>query len=771
MSVTPHGELAPQPGALERTERRTLGPQALPEWVTIPTAAIDQGGIDVELAQYWRLLVKHRWLIVGAVVAALTVGVVVTLLSRPIYTASASLQLDREAAKVVNTEDTATPSEEMIAGDEFFQTQYALLASRSLAIRVAQSLGLTQSDDFIRQMGGNPRIGDRRDQVLTLMSKRLGVTPTRGSRLVTVSFSTSDPALSARVTNAFAEQFITANLDRRFEASSYARDFLEQQLAIVKAKLEASERDVVAYAISHQIIELTQNVQPGDGQPIEPAQQQSLVAANLEALSASLAAAKTARIQAEQNWREAQATPGLGLPQILQSPMVEDLAQKRAELNADYENQLRLFKPDYPAMLQEKAQIDELDRQLDLAAGTIRASLQTQYQAALRNEQELSGQVDTLKGSVLDLRDKSIEYNILQREVDTNRTLYDGLLQRYKEVGVAGGITTNNISIVDRAEPPPRPSSPKPLLNMGLSVLAGLIIGVGLAFVREALDQGVRAPSDIESKIGIPCLGAAPLLEKGIQPAEALADQKSSLTEAYQSIRSALQFATRDGFPKSLLITSARPGEGKSTTAFAIANSLARLGFETLLVDADLRNPSLHKSMGADNRSGLTNALTGAATLPEVVQKSDVPNLFLVTSGPMPPNPAELLSGARLKGFVDDAIASFDMVIIDGPPVMGLADAPSIGAMVTGILLVVEAGHTGQAQARAAIRRLLMANGHLIGAILAMFNSRHASYGYGYGYGYGYEYDYSYGKSEKAKAPRKRGLARILSRSRRLTSK
>src|ERR1019366_7486525 len=355
----------------------------------------------------------------------------------------------------------------------------------------------------------------------------------------------------------------------------------------------------------------------------EQAPQQSLAAANLEAFNTSLAAAKTARILAEQNWREAAATPGLGLPQILLSPTVQELSQERAKLNANYQNQLRIFKPDYPDMLQLKAQIDEIDRQLDLQASTIRASLKAQYEAALKNENELSGQVGGLKSSVLDLRQRSIEYNNLQPEVDTSQSLYDGLLQRYKEVGVAGGIASNNISIVDRAEPPLRPSKPRPVLNMGLAGLAGVVIGVGLAFVREALDQGVRAPSDVDTKIGVPFLGSAPMLAKGIQPSEALNDQKSSLNESYQSIRSALQFSTRDGFPKSLLVTSTRPGEGKSTTSFALANSLARLGFETLLIDADLRNPSLHKTMGADNRSGLTNALTGAATWHDVVQKRD----------------------------------------------------------------------------------------------------------------------------------------------------
>ena len=382
MSAPIQGELSPQPGPSDLVERRSLRGQVLPDWRDVAPDDEGSGGVEFDIAQYWRLLIKHRWLIIAVVFAALCVGAALTLLTQPIYTANASLQLDREAAKVVSTQD-ATPSEELIAGEEFFETQYALLRSRSLAIRVAEGLGLTQTDVFIRQMGANPKGGGRRDEVLKLLSANLGVTPTRGSRLVTVSFNSPDPALSAKVANAFSEQFITANLDRRFEASSYARDFLEKQLALVKAKLETSERELVAYATSQGIIELTQNGQPtAQG---EPAPQQSLAAANLEAFNTSLAAAKTARILAEQNWREAEATPGLGLPQILLSPTVQELSQERAKLNANYQNQLRIFKPDYPDMLQLKAQIDEIDRQLNLQASTIRASLKAQYEAALKN--------------------------------------------------------------------------------------------------------------------------------------------------------------------------------------------------------------------------------------------------------------------------------------------------------------------------------------------------------------------------------------------------
>jgi capsular exopolysaccharide synthesis family protein len=724
-----------------------------------------------DLVEYWRMLLKHRWMILACIVAALAVGAAATLLTRPVYTARSTLQIDREAAKVVSTGEVST-NDNLVEGEEFFQTQYGLLRSRSLAIRVAEALGLTRGDDFIRQMGDHPRgapdgnvatqIHLRREQVIRLLQTHLGVIPDRGSRLVTIAYSSPDAGLSARIANAFAENFIASALDRRYESSSYARDFLERRLAEVKAKLEESEKELVAYAASQQIIQLNDA-----GQPNNPGAQQSLAAANLEAINTALSTAKANRIQAEARWRQAQATPGLGLSDILQNPTIQQISQEHAKLVAEYQDKLSVFKPDYPDMRQLKAQIDETNRQLNLEASSIKGSLQAQYQAALANERALQGQVEGLKGAVLDLSKRSIQYTILQREVDTNRTLYDGLLQRYKEIGVAGGVTTNNISIVDRAEAPLRPSQPKPLLNMALAGVSGIVLGIVLAFLTEALDQALRTPADVEGKLGLPVLGTIPILKSGIQPAEALSDLRSPISEAYYSLRSALQFSTKDGFPKTLLLTSTRPGEGKSTTAFAVAQNLARLGFRTLLIDADLRNPSLRKMVGADNRAGVSNILTGAAALRDVIQSAGLPNLFIIACGPLPPNPAEILAGSRLKMLVTEASSLFDIVVVDGPPVMGLADAPMIAATVDGCLMVIEAGRTGRIQARAALRRLGMANGHVLGAVLTKFNARRAAYGYGYGY----EYDYNYGASPAQVEAPKAGLAAVLGRARRRISK
>jgi capsular exopolysaccharide synthesis family protein len=384
-----------------------------------------------------------------------------------------------------------------------------------------------------------------------------------------------------------------------------------------------------------------------------------------------------------------------------------------------------------------------------IEAGNIRQALKAQYDTAAASEAALSAQVATLKGAVLDLRGRSIRYNILQREVDTNRTLYDGLLQRYKEVGVAGGVSANNISVVDRAETPLRPSSPRPLFDLLLGGAAGLGLGVGLALLNEGLDQAVRTGADLEGELGLPLLGATPALRRGVGPTEALADTRSPLTEAFQAVRTALQFSTPQGFPKSLLVTSPWPGTGKTTTAFALSQVMARLGLRVLLIEADLRHPALSELVATDRRIGLTTVLTGAATVQDVVQATRFPNLFMITAGPPAPAPAELLASGRLALLAAEATAHFDIVIFDGPPVMGLADAPIIGTAVEGVILVVEAGRTTQRQAREAVRRMVMAGAHLLGAVLNKAKAVPGEPGYGYGDGYGFDYGYgrTYGRS------------------------
>lgn len=702
-------------------------------------AGPDRPGFSV--AEYWRLAVKHRILILGSLLAAIVIGVAATLLMTPIYVSSVTLQIDREAARVLNV-DEVQPRESMIQGEEFFQTQYGLLRSRSLAERVVDSLGLASSDAFLEQMGVEPprqqgtaaeRLARRREAVLSVVQANLDVSPVRGSRLVTVSFESPDPQLAARVANAFAENFIQSNLDRKYESSSYAREFLEERIAQTKARLEESERALVAYAANQQIINLREANSP-DGES------QSLAGMNLSTLNAALAQSQADRVAAEAKWRQASSAALMTLPEVLQNPTIQRLSEERARVQAEYEEKLQVYQPEFPEMIQLKARLDELDAQIQSIAGGIRNSIRGEFTVAANEERELRSQVEALKGDVLDLRDRSVQYNILLRELDTSRTLYDGLLQRYKEVGITGNVAANNISIVDRARPAEAPSKPQLLVNLALAVLLGLGLGVLVAFIIETLDETLATPDDLEAKLGQPLLAVIPLLEKGVSPQDALQDVRSSFSEAYYSLRTALQFSTPNGVPPTLLVTSSRPAEGKSTTAFATALNLARLGRRVLLADGDLRNPSMHRIVGVENDAGVSNLLSGGGDLSSLAKPTGYDNLDFIPCGPLPPNPAELWGGDRLKRVLEEAAGIYHHVVIDGPPVLGFADAPLLASAVGGTVFVVEAKGTRRAQARGALRRLAVGNGHILGAVLTKFNTKAVQYG-----GYDYAYDYHYG--------------------------
>jgi len=705
---------------------------------------------EIDLLAYWRILVKRRRLIVGVLVAVVALALLVTLTSTPIYRATTVLQLEKSGIQVL-------PVNGILPGDaagwdpEFLQTQYELIKSRSLAERVASELDVDPGTlERLQDPGWLGRImtllspksskpaakatqASRNDavrrvqQIAGIISAGLSVEPIKDSRLVRVNFDSPSPQFSARVANAIADGYIAAGLERRFGASSYAKTYLEEQLKLTKARLEDSERRLVEFAQKENLVNTGE-------------QGQSLAAQNLVQLNTALATAQDQRIRAQSRWQ--QAASGAMPADMLANSNVRALQQQKSQLQAQYQLKLQTFKPEYPEMLQLKSQMDELDRQIAKELDAIRASVKAEYDAAVRQERILSEQIAAVRAQALDVDGRSIQYNILKREVDTNRQLYDGLLQRYKEVGVAGDVRANNISIIDRAEVPTGRFKPNLTLNLAIGCLLGIVLGVLLAFLLEFLDDTLKTPEDIEQRLKVPVLGIIPKLGPKESVVEASADPQSSFSEAYRSVRTALQFATDHGVPRTLLVTSTGPGEGKSTTALALARNLTQLGKRVLLVDADLRNPSLHRTLGIRVEVGLSNLLAGACTFAEAVQASGVPQLDVIPAGPLPPNPAELLAGSKLVSLLTVGSERYDHVIVDGPPVLGLADAPILSNAVDGTLLVVCSGATKISAAQSALKRLLVARARIVGVLLTKYDARTAGYGYGYGYGYSY---YAYG--------------------------
>ncbi|MCR6702425.1 MAG: polysaccharide biosynthesis tyrosine autokinase [Dokdonella sp.] len=718
------------------------GPAAL-----APSASDRDGGGEstIDLRAYWALLVKRRWLVLSVLAGVVALALLITLLTSPRYRATASLQIDRDSVQAMkveginNLEGASTP--------DFLQTQYELLKSRALAERVADQLHLDGAQvERLRATGwwrrltavlqprtetdasDPPDAPEPADPAATLagavdlIRHGLTVEPIRNSRLVRVHFDSISPAFSARAANAIAEGFIASAIERRFDASSYATRYLEEQLKLSKARLEESERALVAFALKENIVVTGESGQSLEGQ-------------NLGALNAALAAAQDQRILAQSAWNQVQGGGALPAGAIANS-ILNTLQQQRAQLQAQYQQQLQVFKPDYPSMLQLKSQMSELDRQIDAERAGIRASLKAEYDAAQARENMMIAQLDALRTRALDVDNRSIDYNILRREVDTNRQLYDGLLQRYKEIGVAGGIGSNNISIVDRAHVPTVRYRPNLVFNLGVGLLLGLLCGVAAATVAEFLDDTIKTPEDLEQHLHLAVLGIIPRLRRE-SVKSALADPRSAFSESYRSARTALQFSTENGAPKVLLVTSASVAEGKSTSALVLARNFAQLGKRVLLIEADMRNPSLHHLLGTRCEAGLSSLLAGTATLSQSVLRTDDERLKVILSGPLPPNPAELLSSNRLVSMLTIAAKTFDQVIIDGPPVLGIADAPILSHLVDGTLLVTRSGQTRVKAARTALKRLLAARTHVIGSLLTYYDAHVAGYEYEYAYSYG----------------------------------
>lgn len=692
------------------------------------------------LGDYLAIVYRRRWLILGAIATAVATAILVTVLMTPKYTASGTIEIRRENDNIVRVQ--GVEPETGLGDMEFYQTQYGLLQSHTLAQRVATELRLYDDIRFFEMYGlseagewfenGRIRQGltsreQRVRKVADVLLDNLTVNPVRLSRLVNVGFTSPDPRFSARIANAWGEQFIRTTLERRFEATSYARNFLEQRLGQLRNRLDQSERQLVGYAAQEGIVNLPANAALGAGE-------RSMVADDLASLNRELADATADRVRAQSRLQ----SPDGVVTEALGYQAITGLRQRRAEAAAELARLSVQFEPEYPPVVALREQIAQLDGSIAREETRVSASLRETYQSSLIRERDLAQRVEQLKGDLLDVRRRSIQYNMYQREVDTNRQLYDGLLQRYKEIGVAGGVGVNNISIVDTAKIPQRPSSPRVLINLVLALGLGLMAGFVLAAIVEQIDDAISDPSQIGDALDIPLLGSIPKTKGVEDPLALLDDRKSDISEAYLAVQASLAFSTDHGAPASINITSTRPGEGKSTTAYAIARSLARPGKKVLLIDADMRAPSIHHIAEIDNRRGLSNFLTGDDNVETMIYHPEGSDIAIMPAGPQPPSAAELLAGDRLEQLISELGRSFDHVLIDSPPVMGLADAPLLSRRTEGTVFVVEANLTKLGEAKVAISRLKAAQAHMVGAVLTKFDARRATYGYGYEYGYGY---------------------------------
>lgn len=708
--------------------------------------AVTRGGFDL---RYIVAAVRSNLVLVGAIIlVSLALALIATLLDTPRYTATATIQINDSSDRVIGENDDQTaPQVNLYDVDRFLKTQTDILLSRGLVQRVAQKLKLQGNERFYEAMESRaPRPGTSpdlvRDQALNLLAANLNVTLPRDSRIVTIAFESADPGLSAEIANTFSTEFIQANLQRKFDSSSYAREFVGNQLAEAKERVEQAERNLNDYARSTGLIRTgdaagESNTNAGDGG--------SVTAASLLQINQAANQATASRVAAEGRWRAISGVPLLSSREVLANETVTALMTDRAKTQAELEKELSRRLEDYPSVGEKRAQLGKLDSELQSAALSVRNSIRAEFLAAEGTERALLAKLEALKLDTLREQDKTVQYGLLKREADTNRTLYDGLLKRYNELNATAGISSSNVSVIDVAERPTAPSSP----NLFKNLLIALIAGGGLAaltlFVKDQLDDAIRVPEDVEAKLRLPLLGVVPKAANR-DPDSAMDDPKSPVSEAYNSLRAALLYSTSVGLPQVMLVTSAQSAEGKTTTSYATAASLARMGRKVVLIDADLRRPSIHHRFGLQNERGLTDLLTSTDPIESAVSATAQENLFAIVSGPIPPSPTELISSPRMEQIVQDLARDYDVVVIDSPPILGLADAPALSALVDGVIFVVESERSRRGALKTALRRLRAMRPILLGAVLTKFDP--SSSGNRYSEYYGYQY-YTYEQSDR----------------------
>ena len=695
------------------------------------------------LVHAWHVALRWKWVIAGIVATALVAGLVLTLLMTPKFTARARIEISREQKKVTNVE--GLESNDAGRDLEFYQTQYSLLEAETVARRVAKTLRLANDPAFFTAHGAKPLFAPgsinsaqqreaQERQVSAILLRNVTIAPIRGSALVDVGYTSAAPDMSARIANAWVREFIGSTMDRRFASTADARAFLEGRLAALRVRLEQSERALVNYAAAKHIVPLAST----KGENGQTEVLRTLASTNLEQLNEALVKATADRIAAES---QSQGGASGANPESLGNLTIASLRQKRAEAAADYAKMMVQFEPGYPAAKAIAQQIAALDASIAREVARVSGSRSAAWQEAMAREQALQRRVDELKSQVGQQRSDSIQYNIYQRDADSNRELYEGLLQRYKEIGVAS-VGANNVSVVDSADVPQRPSSPNLPLNVLLSLIAGIGLAAAAALALEQIDEGLRNPSDVSRLLGVPLLGSV-LDVPGNDVMGALEDPKSALAEGYLSIRSNIAFSTDHGVPRALMITSTRPAEGKSTTALALAVMLGRMTNRVVVVDADMRSPSMHGLLGTSNQEGLSNVLAGDNDWRRMIHATSFKGLSVLPAGPMPPSAGELLSSDRMSMLVGQLAEEFDHIVVDSPPILGLADAPLLSRAVEGCIFVVEAEGVAVRGVRASLDRLRAVRAHIYGAVLTKLKKEQAGYGYGYGYGsaYGNEQD------------------------------
>jgi capsular exopolysaccharide synthesis family protein len=709
---------------------------------------------EKHVMDYVRVIYRRRWIAIPVFLALFTIGAVNALRQIPIYQGRAQMLIEKDTPNVA-TLDQMFQSQDGWMNDEFYQTQYRILQSRSLAKRTIDSMKLWdaprlgngpepkatlsvtglfwQGINSVITLAGTPFKSAEEKPAAPAVAVRseprpegetpaqsglideflggLSVVPVRNSRIVEIRYTSSDPEFAAHAANALAKAYIQQSLELRFNTSKEAADWLSERLAEQRKAVETSEAALQAFR------EKNGAVAAADGAS-------NIVIARLTDLNAALTKAKTDRINKEALYNQLKSAEGRGaidtVPTILANEYIQKLKSELADLQRQQAQLAERYGERHAEMIKVRTALETADAKLKVETSKVVESVRNEYQTALNEEHSLQGALDAQKGEALSMNRKGIEASVLQREVESNRQIYESLLQRTKDADISSERKSTNVRIVDEAVVPRSPISPNVRRDLTVSFGLSFLFAIGLGFLFEQLDNRIKTPAELKSSVGVPFLGMVPTIsrEKGTGDPLVSGDVAANFAEAFKSIRTNVLFSSAEEGMRSVVVTSAGPGEGKSVVSANIAVSLAQTGQRVLLVDADMRRPRIHEIFGGEQEPGLSNVLVGTMKPSDVIKRARIPSLWVLPAGHIPPNPAELLGSRKFLEFMLTLETHFDWVVIDTPPVLVVADSSIVANQASGVVFVVSADKTPRAAAKAAVVQLESANAKVIGSVL-----------------------------------------------------
>jgi exopolysaccharide transport family protein len=729
---------------------RSIGPRVYPE---LPSQ-------ESPFGEYIRVLVKRKWTALACLVTIFSVVAIASLKMTPIYEASGSIEINKPDSGLVNFNNSPTFNVDYYDPTEL-ETEVMILQSDLLALQVVKELGLDRRPEFGGKTPALPSSLDlapdplqadasRTSGLLSSFRGNLKVTLSPNTHIIKVSFRNPDKDLTARVVNTLMSTYTENNFKSRFDSTMQASDWLSKQLVDLQMKVETSQEKLVRYQKEHEILGIDEK--------------QNITTAKLDELNKALTAAESERMDKESVYRLVQSgdadtiasaasvldAAGTGTQSA--SGLLEILRGREADVKIQAAELSTQFGPSYPKVAQLNTQLKEIDAQILKETRKIADKIRGQYMAAVQRETMLHDALEKQKQEANKLNESAIEYSILKRDLESYRTLYEGLMEKMKEAGVSAGLKSNNFRIVDVARVPTYPIEPNIPRNLAFAFMLGLTSGVGLAFLLEGLDNTVRTTEQAQMISGLPPLGMIPMgsraAREGANPkrlviatskeAVELVTQvrpQSQMAESYRALRTSLLLSNLGAPPKVIMFTSALPQEGKTTTSINCAVVLAQKGIRVLLIDADLRRPSIHKTLGMGPRSGLSNVLTGSATLQQAITLSPVlPNLSVLPAGTPPPNPAELLASPNMRDVLEELRGQYDHIVVDTPPTLSVTDAVVLSPGADAIVLVIRSGHTTKQALRRSRDILMQVNAKVSGVLLNAVDLSSPDYYYYYEY-------------------------------------